>query len=942
MKVSQIRVNGIDGPLGFDYGTPRCSWLVEGASDETIAATRIEVSDSPAFSHIVHTVESAPGSPLDSAATPLDFRLEPRTRYHVRVTATGADGTAARGEGWFETGKMDEPWEGRWITPSEEDNRRDDGYHPEFAREFAVDGPVEQARLYICGLGLFEAELNGRKVGDEHLTPYTGDYDREVQSIAFDVTGMLDAAPGATNTLSVRLGNGWYKGRFGLAGKEHLYGDSFRLVAELRIRRSDGTETVIGTDAGTWRYRGSDTTFSGIYDGETLDRTRWAGGDNPWKPAVETSVDATLTDRLSLPVTVHEILPVREVVHTPAGETVLDFGQNFAGCVAFRSHLPAGVRVTLDFGEILQHGDFYNANYRSAKSRFVYVSDGREETVAPSFTYFGFRYVRVTGWPEGTPLDPADFEGRAMYSDLRRTGRIDTGRDDVNRLVSNALWGQRSNFVDLPTDCPQRDERLGWTGDAQVFCGTASYAMDTAAFYRKFLHDLRGDQRKLGGGVPGVIPMLDPHGAAIGAVWGDAATFMPTILFERYADKTALRETYPMMRDWIDWIADNDRERGARYLFDFCPQLGDWLALNGRTQQSMKGGTDDFFISSCYWAESTRMTADAAAILGLDDDERRFRDLYGRIREAVLREYYTPTGRLAIDTQTGYVVALYSGIYPDKDRLVEAFRERLYKDCYRISGGFVGAPIMCRVMADNGMGDEAMNLLLSHDFPGWMHCIDLGATTIWERWNSMLDDGTCSGTMMNSFNHYAFGSVVEYLYRNVAGLTALEPGFRRARIAPMPDARLGHCRMSYDSAYGRYRSEWEILADGDLHVTVEVPFGCEAEVRLPFHPDAAETPDAGGRTVVTVGAGVHGFTYTPTRDMRARYSRSTLFKRMLADDEAMAIIARETPMLAHMLVNEHDEDYLCDSLDTLGVKFFMGFDDATVARLADALLALRA
>lgn len=938
MKVSNIRINGIDRPLGFDYGVPRCSWLVEGDAGEVIASTRIDVACDPSFGHVIYTKESTPEHPLHRAAEPLEISLEPRTRYHVRIAVADASGVETSNDGWFETGKMNEPWQAQWLTLTDRDNHRTDGFHPEFVHEFAIRGAVEQARLYICGLGLFEAELNGRRVGDEVLTPYTGNYEREVQSIAFDVTDLLNVAPdtddsdeAVSNELSVSLGNGWYKGRFGLAGKRNLYGDTFSLIAELHIQYVDGTETIIASNADTWRYRGSDTTVSEIYDGETLDRMRWQGEANPWRQAVEVEDKVMPTDRFSLPVKEHEIMPVKQVIHTPAGETVLDFGQNFAGYVVFHSRLPEGVQIELDFGEILQQGNFYNANYRSAKSRFVYISDGREEIVRPSFTYFGFRYVRVTGWPG--VIDPADFEGHAVYSDLRRTGWLETGRGDANQLISNALWGQRSNFVDLPTDCPQRDERLGWTGDAQVFCGTASTVMDTAAFYRKFLHDLRGDQSKLGGAVPGVTPMLDPHGAAIGAVWGDVATFMPTVLFEHYADETALRETYPMMRDWVDWIAEQDKERGARYLFDFIDQLGDWLALNGRTAQSMKGGTDDFFISSCYWAESARKTADAASVLGLHKDEKRFRELNERIREAVIREYYTPSGRLSIDTQTGYVVALYTGIYPDKQQLIQAFRTRLYKDCYRITGGFVGAPIMCRVMADSGMADEAMNLLLSHGFPGWMHCIDLGATTIWERWNSMLDDGTCSGTMMNSFNHYAFGSVVEYLYRNVAGLTALEPGYRKVRIAPVPDSRLRYCRMAYDSAYGLYRIAWEITAAGDLMVNIDVPFGCTAEVELPFHPDV---------TRMTVGAGSHEYAYKPTRDMRARYSRTTLFKHMLDDEQAMTIIGDITPMLKHMMVEDCDEDYLCDSLDTLHTKFFMGFDDVTIERLATELLALRA
>lgn len=928
MEITAIRINAMDTPVGFAYDMPRCSWMVDSYEDIHIGNTRVEVATDEAFTHIVWMKE---GGDVNGLSEPMDFKMDPRTRYHVRVTVESTSGETAQSTTFFETGKMDEPWVATWVGMNESGKGRRDGCHPEFVRDFQIKEQVSQARLYISGLGLFEADIDGHKIGSEVLTPYLSDYAQEVQSLTFDITSMLQT-DATSHRMAVRLGDGWYKGRFGLAGMSDLYGDTFLLIAELHICYADGTETIIGTD-GSWRYHGSDVEDSGIYDGEVVNRMKWAKKDNPWKTAVPAYLDAKLVDRYSLPVEEHEVMPVSEVIHTPNGETVLDFGQNFSGYVIFHADLPKGCHVVLDYGEILQRGNFCNANYRTAKARFEYTSDGREEDVKPSFTYFGFRYVRVEGWPE--PLDPNDFMAKAIYSSLRRTGYLETGSSDVNQLYSNVLWGQRSNFVDIPTDCPQRDERLGWTGDAQVFCGTASYTMDTAAFYRRFLRELRGQQRKLDGAIPGVIPMLDPHGSAIGAVWGDIATFMPTVLFDRYGDVETLRESYPMMCDWVDWIARNDAARGAKYLFDFCDQLGDWLALDGRTPQSMKGGTDDFFISSCYWAESVRKTADVAGILGIRADEAKYRNLYGKIRQAVLDEYYTSTGRLSIDTQTGYVVALYTRIYPDggKPHLIEAFRERLYKDCYTITGGFVGAPIMCRVMADNGMADEAMNLLLSHDFPGWMHCIDLGATTIWERWNSVLDDGMLSGTMMNSLNHYAFGSVVEYLYRNVCGLTAMEPGFKKAQFAPLPDARLGHCSLIYDSVSGRYRSEWRILRDGRLHVLIQVPFDCSAQIVLPFYGEAQDEP-------MSLGAGVHEFTYQPTRDLMARYSSSTLFKNMSDDDEAMSIIEREAPMLYQMM-SSGDRDYLNDSLNTLHTKFFMGFDDKLIARLSAGLLALR-
>ena len=622
-------------------------------------------------------------------------------------------------------------------------------------------------------------------------------------------------------------------------------------------------------------------------------------------------------------------MPVKEVICTPAGETVLDFGQNFAGYVTFRSELPKGTKVVLDFGEILQKGNFYNANYRRAKSQFTYVSDGRKELVKPQFTYFGFRYVRVTGWVG--ELDPSAFMRRALYSDMKVTGHVETGNKKVNQLFSNIMWGQKFNSIDFPTDCPQRDERLGWTGDAQVFAGTASYNMDTAAFYHKFLHDLRTEQKKLDGILPGVIPVFDPAGAAFAAVWGDIATFLPAVLYEHYGNKTALETYYPMMKDWVDKITREDQARGQRYLFDYGNQMGDWLALDARTQQSMKGGTDDYFIGSCYYAMSVRKTADAARVLGRDEDAAYYDALYQKICQAVLKEYYTESGRLSIDTQTGYLVALYAGIYKDKERVVNGLKQRLYKDCYKMKGGFVGAPIMCKVMADNHLEEEAFYFLLQEGFPGWMHCINLGATTVWERWNSVLDDGTMSGTMMNSLNHYAYGSVAEFLYQNVAGIRAMEPGFRKVRISPLINQKLRYVKASYDSVCGTYRVEWRIKRDGRIRALVEIPFGCTALVGFPFYP---------GEAVGELGAGIYEFEYQPVEDLRCRYTKKTLFKEMLQDEKAMEVIERISPMLQQFLTSG-DEEFLHESLSTLEGMFFLGFSPEMIREMTEELTLLR-
>ncbi len=916
MKISKVKINGMSNPVGYAFENLRIAWIVEDTAASSVTHSKIEISAAESFQSVLYCKE---GDQLSSAGETLSLTLKPRTRYFARVTVTGDNGESAVSEtAYFETGKMNEAWTAHWISPREEDS-----FHPVFEKDFsaAPGKTVANARLYISGLGMFEASLNGQKVGNEYLTPYFSDYHTEVQYLTYDVTEGIKAE----NKLQVLLGNGWYKGKFGLGRTTDNWGNRFYLIAELHLSYTDGSEEIIASDD-SWGYAGSHIEADSIYDGEVINRLLWTACPNELKTPEYASPEGKLVERYSIPVIEKEVMPVQEVLTTPRGETVLDFGQNFAGIISFKTFLPEGTKLVFDFGEILQDGCFYNENYRDAKSQFVYISDGREEEVKPHFTFFGFRYVRVSGWIGELAKD--DIVGHAVYSDLQQTGRIETGHAKVNRLFLNALWGQKSNSVDFPTDCPQRDERLGWTGDAQVFSGTASYNMDTAAFFHKFLHDLRTEQKKWNGIVPGVIPVLDPAGPIYSSVWGDIGTFMPSVIYEHSGDKEALREYYPMMKDWVDRITEDDQKRGQQYLYNWGNQLGDWLALDGRTEQSMNGGTDEYYIGSNYYAMSVKKTADAAEALGLKEDAAYYFDLYLKICDAIVNEYFTASGRLSIDTQTGYIVALYSGIYPDRDRVVDGLRTRLYKDCYKLKGGFTGAPIMCRVMAENGMQEEAFYFLLQEGYPGWLHCVDLGATTIWERWNSVLDDGHLSGTMMNSLNHFAYGAVMEFLYRDVASLKPLDAGFRSIEFSPMVNQKLGYLNASYDSPYGTWKTSWKINPDGTVTAGITVPFGCSAVVGLPFYPE---------EEIGKIGAGTYSWTYMPTEDLRSRYTRHTMFKDMVQDPEAMKIIERVSPMLQFFLTSGN-QDFLHDSLDTIMGMSYMGFTQESVQKLTDELL----
>ena len=769
---------------------------------------------------------------------------------------------------------LPEHWNAKWIAPAEQHRR-----HPVFSRSFSLSKPVRAATLHITGYGLFEAYLNGKKLGEDVLTPFFDAYTETTQVLAFDLTHLLEA----DNRMEILLGNGWYKGRFGFAPTENRWGERFAALAQLEIIYADGSQETVCTDE-SWACRLSEILDSGIYDGEHQDYT--APAETAGAQILPLGTDH-LIGRDSPGLTLKERLVVREILHTPAGETVLDFGQNFAGWVEFTAALPHGCKVTLEFGEILQKGEFYSGNLRTADARFTVVGDGAGRTFRPHFTYFGFRYVRVTGWPADLDMDAAAFTGCALYSDLARTGWFQCGNEDVNRLYSNILWGQKSNFIDIPTDCPQRDERLPWTGDAQVFASTACFNMDCRGFYPHFLRLLRQDQEKRGGGVASYLP-YDPMLNDPAPVWGDCAVILPVTLYQHYGDISILEKSYPMMRDWMAYLEQQDWEHGGRWIWDHGFQFGDWLALDGITPNSFKGGTEDALVSTLYWYHSAVLMIQTAAVLKQDSDCLHFEETAENIRQALLTEYFTPSGRLAVDTQTAYLLCLRFGLHADKEKLLEGLRRRLEKDCYQITSGFAAAPLVCSVLTENGFAEEAMRMLLREGFPGWLYQIRLGATTIWERWNSMLPDGTVNPSGMNSFNHYVYGSVGQFLYEGIAGLKGTAPGFSAVRFAPVIDARLGWCEAACDSVSGRWESEWRLNPDGSVAVRLLVPEGCFADIMLPDY-------DKG---TFRVESGAFAMTYFPTRDYLHPFGPQSLVEDLLQSPEAKELLFQSVPAVA--------------------------------------------
>ncbi|MDF2522602.1 MAG: alfa-L-rhamnosidase RamA [Clostridiales bacterium] len=868
MNVVNLKTNHVTNPLGFDLGKTRLSFITCDTTAKKQIAAQIQVALDVNFQEVVF--DSGKSEDLDSLAFELPIELKPYSRYYWRATVWADNGEVATSDAaWFETAKLNESWTAKWITPD-----FDKKIHPELIKEFKVASPVARARAYVCGLGLYEIEINGEKAGNEYLTPHFNAYNKWLQYQTYDVTNLIMEG---NNSVNVLLGNGLYKGRFGFDSKEEIYGDKFVFLCEILIEYEDGTIEIINSDE-NWKARKSNIIEGNIYDGEIYDA---ALNERTYYDVKEIDLGFDrLKARISLPVVVKEELRVAEVLKTPAGETVLDFGQNMVGWVSFKTTAPLGTEITLQYGEVLQEGNFYRDNLRSAKAEYKYTSSGEEKVVRPYFTFYGFRYVKVTGWHG--ELNPDDFSGCVLYSDMDQIGNIETSNPLVNRLFLNALWGQKGNFLDVPTDCPQRDERMGWTGDAQVFSGTACFNMDTYAFFSKYGYDMGREQEDTNGMVPMVVPSIKMSGGGSSA-WGDAATVIPWNVYLHYGDKAILEQQFESMKAWVDYIRRADESAGSKRLWTTGFHFGDWLALDGDDPNKPMGGTDVNFIASAYYSYSADILSKAAKALGKEDIAKEYEELSKEVKYAIRYEYFTRSGRLAINTQTALIVALFMDLAPKehRDRIIKDLRAKLKKDNNHLKTGFVGTPYICRVLSESDSNELAYTLLLNKDYPSWLYAVTMGATTIWERWNSILPDGKISGTGMNSLNHYAYGSIVEWMYRNAAGINPVEdkPGFRHVRLAPQPDYRLKFVKASLHSAAGLYESQWSITEEGSLNFKFLVPFNADATAVLPHSTIESiyvngsqltklklKSAKCGEAVSIELTSGSWEINYTPTKD----------------------------------------------------------------------------
>jgi alpha-L-rhamnosidase len=837
-RIATLRAELRDDRAFVATPAPRLSWTVE-TDERDWRQSSVELSSG-------EDVVRLDGD--ESVLIPWPFApLGPGETREVRVRATAASGTQTP---WSDPLTVAAGFLPRdsWVAEPIGLAGPERPAQPALVRTtFTVDGAVERATLYWTALGVAEPEINGHGVDENVLSPGWTSYRDRLVHETVDVTALVQDGE---NVLGAALAGAWYTEKYGFYEfTDRVYGDQPSFLAQLHLEYADGRVQVVATGNG-WRASGNGPVVdSGIYAGEHADLSRAAGvagwsapgfDDFSWSDARR---GASAHDgyervpvpeaRIAPPVRRLAELPVVEVLTSPSGATILDFGQNLVGRLRLRVRGPEGARLTLRHAEVLENGKLSLRPLRNADATDVLDLPGDGEvTWEPRFTFHGFRYASIENWPG--EFDPADVTAVVLGSDLTRTGWFESSNALLNRLHENVVWGMRGNFLAIPTDCPQRDERLGWTGDIQVFAPTAAFLADCAGFLSSWLRDLAHEQRRQNGVVPLVVPAALPSfgGGGPAAAWGDAATIVPWVLYERFGDVGVLRDAYPSMRGWVDAVLAVTDEAG---LWTGQMQLGDWLDPDAPPDKPGRAKVDGDLVASAYLARSLRIVADTAQVLGDQVESDRYAALAERTRVAFTAEYVTPAGRLMNDAPTAYALALEFDLVTDaaqRTRLAGRLAHLVRERGYRIATGFVGTPLVADALTDTGHRYAAERLLLQTECPSWLYPVTMGATTVWERWDSLLPDGSVNPGEMTSFNHYALGAVADWLHRTVAGLAPAAPGYRRIRIAPRPLGTLEHASASHHTPYGPAAVSWH--RDGvEVVVVAHVPPNADAVVDVP-------------------------------------------------------------------------------------------------------------
>lgn len=877
-RVTNLRCEYLVNPLGMDVRSPRFSWQIRAEGTNVIqSAYEIRVAESPNFLRRENKLVWSSGKVLSDQSVHVEYKgpiPEPKKRYfwQVRIWEGKKKATGWSETAWWETGIPDSSmWKANWISSG---GKSQDDHRPVcFRKDFACLKKIVSARLYCSSLGLYQISLNGMKVSADLFTPGWTSFNKRVQYQTYDVTAMLQPE----NAITAVVGDGWYRGNIGGKVQRNYYGDKLALIAQLAITYADGTVQQIGTDA-SWQTGDGAIIESDIYNGETYDSRlekkewdRYGFQSTAFLPAVVLNHPKNiLISRQSNPVrAIAEIKPQKMLV-TPKGEIVFDMGQNMVGWVRLKVQGKTGDRVILKFAEVLDNaGNFYTENLRKAKATDEFIlKGGAPETFEPHFTFHGFRYVKLEQFP-GTP-DLNTVTGIVIHTDMRPTGSFECSDSLINKLQHNIQWGQKGNFLDVPTDCPQRDERLGWTGDAMVFAPTAAFNFEVAPFFTKWMADLASDQLP-DGKVPDVIPDVR-SGRGSSTAWGDAAIVVPWTLYQVYGDIRILENQYASMKAWIEFM----RQRaGNDHLWTGDTHYGDWLAFASTDSDYPGATTDTDLIATAYHAFSTGRLARIASILGKTDDAHLYGQLAQKIKSAFCDEFLTPSGRLSSSTQTAYALALSFGLLPDSMEAKSA--SRLAEDVKKmehLTTGFVGTPLLCQTLSDHGYADQAFMLLMNREYPSWLYPVTQGATTIWERWDGQKPDGSFQDKSMNSFNHYAYGAIGNWLYTFVAGIRIdpEKPGYKHFFLQPHPGGGLTHATAVLETMYGAIQSAWR-LESGEMKYNCIVPENSSATVcfeqvdvkniQMNNQPISKNESvhDAGGKVTIEIGSGKYVFQF---------------------------------------------------------------------------------
>ncbi len=841
IKVVETICEYHSNPIGIDVEKPRMSWkLFSDKTNVMQSAYEVRVADSPSNLSNSEKLIWTSGKVLSDQSVNVAYdgpvlKSGQRVYWKVRIWDNSNKVSTWSEPAFWEMGILNtNEWTASWITKAEE--KSEESLPSQYYRnEFSINKEVCSARVYVTSLGLYQLFLNGKKVGDQLFTPGYTSFKKRLQYQAYDVTDLLHKQ----NAIGAMVGDGWYRGYIGWDNDKAYYGDQLALLVQLNITYTDGTSELITTDK-TWKVSYGAILESDIYNGEKYDATLELNGwnksgfnDDKWESVeVLNHPKEILVASNGLPVkAIEEIKPIK-IIKTPKGELVMDLGQNMVGYVRMKVQGQKGDKVTLQFAEVLdKEGNFYTTNLRSADATDTYVLKGEgEEVFEPHFTFHGFRFVKLEGYP-GTPtLD--DITGVVIHSDMKPTGTFTCSDPLINQLQSNIQWGQRDNFLDIPTDCPQRDERVGWTGDAQVFSMTAAFNFDVASFYTKWLKDLAIDQQE-DGEVPNVIPDMWNNKFGGCAGWADAAVIVPWTVYRVYGDKRVLEEQYASMKAWVEYMK---KHAGDDFIWnERRHQWGDWLSYNTDKPGYSGAYTETDIVTTAYYSYSTGLLAKIARILGKTEDAQVYEDLVPKIKEAFVNEFVTANGRLVSHTQTAYALALSFDLIPDdlRQNTANYFAADVMKFKH-LTTGFLGTPLLCSTLSDIGRDDLAFMLLNRKEYPSWLYPVTQGATTIWERWDTQKPDGTIIEGM-NSFNHYSYGAIGEWLYNYVAGLKLdeLNPAYKHTFFQPHPGGGLTKASAEINSVYGPVKSAWE-LKDEKCYYEVTIPANTTGTVILPL------------------------------------------------------------------------------------------------------------